>query len=51
MPPQRHSSVELLEARIAPAFGAVFELSSLNGANGFRISGAATADYFGPFGK
>ena len=40
-------SIEPLEARIAPAFAAVFELSSLDGLNGFKISGAAAFDYSG----
>ena len=40
-------SIEPLEARIAPAFGAVFELSSLNGLNGFKINGAGGNDYSG----
>src|SRR6266513_4744730 len=39
--------IEPLEARIAPAFAAVFELSSLNGINGFKISGEAAGDYSG----
>ena len=41
--------IEPLEARIAPAFGAVFELSSLNGTNGFKLSGEAVGDYAGGF--
>ena len=36
--------IEPLESRIAPAFAAVFELSSLNGLNGFKINGAAAHD-------
>jgi len=36
--------IEILESRIAPAFAAVFELSSLDGGNGFRISGEAAGD-------
>ena len=39
--------IEPLEARIAPAFAAVFELSSLNGLNGFKLSGAAANDLSG----
>jgi hypothetical protein len=35
------SSIETLEARIAPAFAAAFELSSLDGLNGFTINGIA----------
>ena len=41
------SVIEPLEARIAPAFAAVFELSSLNGLNGFKLSGAAFEDFAG----
>src|SRR5436190_2110333 len=45
---KRHpSSIEPLEARIAPAFAAVFELSSLNGLNGFKLSGVAPDDFSG----
>jgi hypothetical protein len=33
--------IESLEARIAPAFASVFELSSLDGLNGFTINGMA----------
>jgi hypothetical protein len=36
-----------LEARIAPAFAAVVELSSLNGFNGFTINGVAANDLSG----
>ena len=36
--------IEPLESRIAPAFAAVFELSSLNGLNGFKMNGAAAYD-------
>ena len=45
----RHSApvIEPLEDRIAPAFGAVFELSSLNGSNGFKLSGEVAGDYAG----
>ena len=42
---------ELLEARIAPAFGAVFNVSTLTGANGFEIDGAALRDYAGKNGS
>ncbi len=42
-----HSSIEPLEARIAPAFAAVLELSALTGANGFTINGVAADDYSG----
>ena len=35
----RPSSIEPLEARIAPAFSAVFNLSGLDGSNGFRLAG------------
>ena len=38
------ASLEPLEARTLLTFGAVFELSSLTGANGFQISGEATED-------
>ncbi len=40
-------SIEVLEARIAPAFAAVFDLANLNGANGFSIPGAAAGDSTG----
>ena len=33
--------IEPVEARIAPGFGAVFELSSLDGTNGFASDGVA----------
>ncbi len=36
-----YSSIEPLEQRIAPAFAAVFPLSSLDGLNGFKLSGVA----------
>jgi hypothetical protein len=39
--------IEPLEARIAPAFAAVIELSSLDGLNGFKLSGVAAGDYAG----
>src|SRR5688500_13176842 len=39
--------IEPLEARIAPAFAAVFELSSLDGSNGFKLSGVAESDFSG----
>ena len=41
------SSLEPLEARIAPAFGAVLELASLGGTNGFKLSGATDGDQSG----
>ncbi len=41
------SSIEPLEARIAPAFTAVVDLASLNGLNGFHINGQGDADRFG----
>src|SRR5687768_179508 len=37
--------IEPLENRIAPAF--VFNLADLDGANGFKLSGAAADDYAG----
>src|SRR4051794_41105671 len=40
-------SIEPLESRIAPAFAAVFELSSLDGSNGFTINGVAADDHAG----
>ena len=39
--------IEPLEVRIAPAFGAVFDLSSLNGGNGFRLDGISPGDESG----
>src|SRR5438876_412641 len=39
--------IEPLEARIAPAFAAVIDLSSLDGLNGFKLSGVAAADRSG----
>lgn len=39
--------VEPLETRIAPAFGAVLELSGLTGLDGFQISGESAEDYSG----
>jgi uncharacterized repeat protein (TIGR01451 family) len=42
---------EILEARIAPAFGAVFDASTLNGDNGFELEGAAARDYAGRTGS
>lgn len=47
IPPATRHLIEVLEARIAPAFGAVFELSTLNGSNGFKLSGEAEYDYSG----
>jgi hypothetical protein len=53
-PPQRgrvpsfsNRDIETLESRIAPAFAAVVELSSLDGNNGFKLSGedGETAGY------
>src|SRR5688572_11002960 len=41
------SSLEPLETRIAPAFGAVFQLASLDGTNGFKLSGEADDDQSG----
>ena len=38
--------IEALESRIAPA-AAIFELSSLNGANGFKLNGVAPGDFLG----
>jgi hypothetical protein len=40
-------AIEPLESRIAPAFAAVFDLSSLSGTNGFKISGVAAYDRSG----
>ena len=40
-------SLEPLEARTLLTFGAVFELSSLTGADGFQISGEAAFDHSG----
>ena len=46
--PMRHASaIEPLEARIAPAFSAVFDLSWLTGPNGFQINGEAAGDRAG----
>ena len=39
--------IEPLETRIAPAFAAVFELASLDGLSGFKLSGVATGDASG----
>lgn len=38
------SSLERLESRIAPAFGAIVELVALSGADGFQINGEAAGD-------
>ena len=43
----RFSSIEPLEARIAPAFAAAVPLASLDGTNGFKLSGIADGDYAG----
>lgn len=40
-------SIEPLEARIAPAFAPIFELSGLIGPNGFQINGEAEGDRAG----
>ena len=45
--PYHRSSIEPLEARIAPAFASVFPLSSLDGSNGFALSGVAALDLAG----
>jgi hypothetical protein len=42
-----HTPVEPLESRIAPAFAPVFELSTLDGSNGFKLSGGAAYDLSG----
>src|ERR1044072_8029938 len=47
MNPLNHVRVEPLEARIAPAFGASFNLNGLNGFNGFEIHSEPTGDRFG----
>ncbi len=39
--------IEPLETRIAPAFAAVIDLGSLDGVNGFKLSGAADSDKAG----
>ena len=41
------SSIEILEARIAPAFASVIGLGSLDGTTGFKLSGVANSDYAG----
>jgi hypothetical protein len=41
------SLIEPLEARIAPAFAPVIELSNLDGLNGFKINGVAVDDLSG----
>ncbi len=43
-PRRVHHAIERLEARIAPAFAAVFELAGINGANGFKIPGLVAGD-------
>ena len=43
----RPSFIEILEARIAPAAVAAIDLSSLDGKNGFKLSGVADGDWFG----
>jgi len=40
-------TIEPLEARIAPAFAAVIDLASLDGLNGFKLSGVAAGDSSG----
>ena len=42
-----HSDIEPLEARIAPAFAAAFELSTLDGSKGFKLSGVAGVEHSG----
>ncbi len=44
---KKHSTIEPLEARIAPAFLPVFPLSSLDGSNGFKLSGVAADNLIG----
>ncbi len=39
--------IEILEARIAPAFAPVLDLSSLNGATGFSLYGSGASDGLG----
>ena len=41
------SMIEPLESRIAPAFSAVVDLSSLTGANGFKVTGGSAGDDVG----
>jgi hypothetical protein len=45
--PQVINSLEPLELRIAPAFGAIFDLAALTGPNGFQINGEAAGDRAG----
>jgi hypothetical protein len=45
--PRVASSLEPLELRIAPAFGALLDLSALTGSNGFQINGEAAGDRSG----
>src|SRR3954452_13593761 len=45
--PRGFHSLEILEARIAPAFSAVVELSGLDAGKGFKINGAAVNDSSG----
>ncbi len=41
------TGIEPLEARIAPAFGAVINLADLTGADGFKVRGVADSDFSG----
>ena len=41
------TSIELLEARIAPAFAAAISLGALSGTDGFKLSGVADFDNAG----
>jgi hypothetical protein len=44
---ERHPTIEVLEARIAPAFAPIFNLGGLDGTNGFSIPGAASGNSLG----